>query len=86
MHDDFGVGLPGEVVVLVGQQLLAELGVVGQLAVEGEAEPLVLLDVVPLEGLGVTAVVAAAGGIADVADGRLAGDIPSSGYRISPDR
>ena len=72
MHDDLGVGLAGEVVVVVAQQLVAELHVVGQLAVEGETEPLVLLDVVPLEGLGVTAVLRPAGRIADVADGRPA--------------
>ena len=73
MHQHFGVGLAGEVVVVIVEQLLAEVHVVGQLPVEGEAEPLVLLDVVALEGLGVAAVVLAAGGVADVADGRPAG-------------
>ncbi len=46
--------------------------IVGQLPVEGEAEPLVLLDVVAFEGLGVAAVVLAAGGVADVSDRRPA--------------
>ena len=64
---------------------VAQLRVVGQLAVEGEAEPLVLLDVVPLEGLGVAAVVRPAGGVADVADRRPARRIPSSGPRTGPD-
>ena len=73
VHQHFGVRLAGEVVVVIVQQLLAEVHVVGQLAVEGEAEPLVLLDVVALERLGVAAVVLAAGGVADVADGRPAG-------------
>ncbi len=51
----------------------AEVLVVGQLAVEGDAEPLPLFDVVPLEGLGVAAVVVAAGGVADVPDRGPAG-------------
>ena len=58
---------------MIVEQLLAEVHVVGQLPVEGEAEPLVLLDVVALERLGVAAIVLAAGGIADVPDGRPAG-------------
>ena len=73
VHDDFGVGVARQVVVVVGQQLVAELGVVGQLAVEAEAEPLVLLQVVPLERLGVVEVVLPAGGVANVADRRPAG-------------
>ncbi len=73
VHDDFGVGVAGQVVVAVGQQALAQFLIVGQLAVEGEAEPLVLLQVVPLERLGVAAVFGAAGGVADVADGGPAG-------------
>ena len=73
VHDDFRVVLASQVMVAVLQQLVAQCRVVGQLAVEGEAEPLVLPQVVPLEGLRVTAVVAAAGGVAHVADGRQAG-------------
>ena len=73
VHDDFGVVVARQVIVAVGQQLVAQLGVVGQLAVEAEAEPLVLLQMVPLERLGVAAVVRAAGGVANVADRRPAG-------------
>ncbi len=73
VHEDFGVGFPREVVVVVAQQLLPQLHVIGQLAVEGETEPFVLLDVVPLEGLGVAAVLGAAGGVADVSNRRPAG-------------
>ena len=73
MHDDFGVGRPRQVVVVVRQQLVAQLGVVRQLAVEAEAEPLVLLQVVPLERLGVAEVVLAAGGVAHVPDRRPPG-------------
>ena len=62
-----------KMVVVVGQQLVAQLGIVGQLAVEAEAEPLVLLQVVPLERLGVVQIVLAARGITNVADGRPAG-------------
>ena len=50
-----------------------QFAIIGQLAVEAEAEPFVLLQMVPLERLGVTAVFGAAGGIAHVADGRPAG-------------
>ena len=68
MHQDFGVGVALQVVVALGEQLVLELLVVGELAVEGEGEPLGLAAVVALERLGVAAVVAAAGGVADVAD------------------
>ena len=40
VHDDFGVGFAGQWLLSLFKQLLAELAVVGQLAVEGEAEPL----------------------------------------------
>ena len=73
VHQDFRVRLARQVIVVVVQKLLAQVPIVGQLPVEGEAEPLVLLDVVPLEGLGRAAVVLAAGGVADVADRRPAG-------------
>ena len=65
-----------QVVVGQRQQLVAQLGEVGQLAVEGEAEPFPLAAVMPLERLGIAAVVGAAGGVADVADGRPAGVLP----------
>ena len=69
VHDDFGVGVALQVVVALVEQLFLELLVVGKLAVEGEGEPLGLAAVVALERLGVAAVVAAAGGVAHVADG-----------------
>ena len=68
MHDDLGVGVALEVVVALGEQLFLELLVVGELAVEGEGEPLGLAAVVALERLGVGAVVRPAGGVAHVAD------------------
>ena len=70
-------------VVGIGQQVLAQLLIVGQLAVEGEAEPLLLLHVVPLERLGVAAVVAAAGGVADMADGGPAGVAPHQAFGLA---
>lgn len=76
MHDHFRVGLPHQVRVRIGQQLVAELGVVGQLPVEGKTEPLVLFDVRSLERLGVVAVIGAAGGISDVPDCRRAPVLP----------
>ena len=68
MHDDFGVGVALQVVVALVEQLFLELLVIGELAVEGEGEPLGLAAVVALERLGVAPIVAAAGGVADVAD------------------
>ena len=40
VHQDLGVGLTGEMEIGMREDFLAELGVVGQLAVEGETEPL----------------------------------------------
>ena len=77
VHDDFGVVVAGQVVVVLREQLVAEFGEVGELAVEGEGEPLPLAAVLPLERLGVAAVVGAAGGVADVADGRPARRTPA---------
>ena len=74
VHDDFGVGVALQVVVALGEQLVLELLVVGELAVEGEGEPLGLAAVVALERLGVASIVAAAGGVADVADRERAVD------------
>ena len=42
VHDDFGVGVARQVIVALIEQLLAQLGVVGELAVEGEANHLAL--------------------------------------------
>ncbi len=69
VHDDFGVDVARQVVVGLGEQLIAEFGEVGELAVEGEGEPLPFAAVMALERLGVAAVVGAAGGVADMADG-----------------
>ena len=69
VHDDFGVDVAGEVVVGLGEELVAQFGEVGELAVEGEGEPFPFAAVMALERLGVAAVGGAAGGVADVADG-----------------
>ena len=74
VHDDFGIGVPLEVVVALGEQLVLERLVVGELAVEGEGKPLGLAAVVSLEGLGVGSIVAAAGCVANVADRERAVD------------
>ena len=68
VHDDFGVGVALEVVVALGEQLVLQSVVVGELAVEGEGEPLGLAAVVSLERLGVASIVAAAGCVAHMAD------------------
>ena len=68
MHQDFGVGIALEVIIALVEQFLAKFLVVGELAVEGEGEPLGLAAVIALEGLGVALVVGPAGRIADVAD------------------
>ncbi len=73
VHEDFGIGLAGEVVVAVGQEIAAEFLVIGQLPVKGKAEPLVPLQVMPLERLRVAAILGPAGRIAHVADRRAAG-------------
>src|SRR5262249_42072350 len=49
--------------------LLLQVVIVGQLPIEGECEPLGLAPVVALEGLRVAPIVAATGGVADMADG-----------------
>ena len=73
VHQHFGVRLAGEIVVVVVEQLLAKIHVIGQLAIECEAEPLVFLDVMPLERLGIAAVVLAAGGVTHMPNGCSAG-------------
>ncbi len=73
MHQNFGVGFAGQVEIRLGENLVPQIGVIRQLAVEGKAEPFGFFDVVPLERLGVAAVVFAAGGVAGVADGGRAG-------------
>jgi hypothetical protein len=73
MHDDFGIVFACQVVVAVGQQIGLQFAIIRQLAVETKAEPLVLLQMMPLERLGVIPIVFAASGIAHMADGRPAG-------------
>ena len=55
-------------VVIIRQQLVAQLCVVRQLPVERETKPLVLLQVVTFEGLRIVEIVLAAGRIAHVPD------------------
>ena len=83
MHDDFGIGVAGQVIVVVGQQVLPQFLIVGQLAVEGKAEPLVLLHVVPLERLGIAAVFGPAGGIPHLADCRPAGILAHQAFELA---
>ena len=73
VHDDFGVVLAGQVVVGLAEQLVAQLLKIRELPVEAEREPFAFFEVVPLEGLGIAAVLGPAGGVADVADRRPAG-------------
>ena len=76
VHDDFGVGIALEVVVALGEQLFLELLVIGKLAVEGEREPLGLAAMIAFERLGVGPIVAAACGVANVADRDRAVNLP----------
>ena len=57
-------------IIGLSKELIAEFGIVGELAVEGEREPFPFAAVMPLERLGVTAIIGPAGGVADMADGR----------------
>src|SRR5206468_2771590 len=67
------------VVVVVAEELLAEFGEVGELAVEGEGEPFPLPPVPVHERLGVAAAGRPAGGVAGVADGGPAGELLHGG-------
>src|SRR5690606_23453642 len=69
VHNDFGIGLAGQVMVVVGQQLVSQLGIVGKLAVERKAKPLPPLQVMPLERLGVIAIFTSTRRISHVTDG-----------------
>src|SRR3954468_4013923 len=60
MHDDFGISRPGKMVIIIGQQLVAQLRIIGELPVESKAEPLVFLQVVAFERLGIVQVIVAA--------------------------
>ena len=73
VHQDLGVALAGQVVIGVAEQSVPQFLIIRQLAVEAKTEPLVLDQVVPLEGLGEPAIVRPAGGVTHVADRRAAG-------------
>ena len=70
VHDDFGVGIARQMMIIVRQQFIAELRVICELAVERETEPLVLLQVLPLERLRVVQVVLPTRGISNMTDRR----------------
>jgi hypothetical protein len=74
--DDFGVVFLGQMMVGLAEQLLLERLKIRELSVKPEREPLPLLNMVPLERLGVAAVLCPAGGVADVPDRRPAGVLP----------
>ena len=75
VHDDFGIGVALQVVVALGEQLVLQGLVVGELAVEGEGKPLGLAAVVSLERLRVASIVATAGCVTNVADRERAVDL-----------
>ena len=72
MVQNFRVGFPSQMEVGCGQDLFTQLGVIGQLTVEGKAEPFSPRDVLTFKWLSVAGIVCAAGGIANMTDGRLA--------------
>ena len=69
VHDQLGVVVASQVVVVVGQNLGTQFRIVCQLAIETEGEPLAFLDVRAFQRLRVGSIVGPAGGIANVADG-----------------
>ena len=83
MQQDFRVGVPRQMEVRLRQDFLPQFLIVGQLAVEAEGKPLVLLNVLPLERLGVPAIVGPAGGVPHVADGRHARVLVHQGRGLS---
>jgi hypothetical protein len=68
VHDDFGIGVPRQVMFTVLHQSISELCVVRELTVEAKTEPLVFVDVLSFEGLRVTLVILSARGISNVPD------------------
>ena len=82
VHDDFGVGVPFQVIVALREQVILEGLVVRKLSIEGEGKPLGLAAMVSLEGLGVGPIVAAARCVADVADGERAVDALHDGFEF----
>ena len=53
--------------IIFGQQFVTQMRIVGQLASECKAEPLVLLQVMPLKRLGIAGVFTTTSGVANVA-------------------
>ena len=53
VENHFRVGVASQVVISQGKQVVAQLGVIRQLSVEGEAEPLPFAAVVPIKRLGI---------------------------------
>src|SRR5436853_7221610 len=82
MLDNLRVRFAGHVVTRHGKELRPQIRVICQLAVESKAEPFPLAAVVPLERLGIAAVVGAASGVADVANRRPAGVLPHTGLAL----
>jgi len=73
MHDDFGVVVTDDVVIGFLKQRVAQVGVVGKLPVEREAEPFPLAAMLALKRLGETAFRTAAGGVAHMTNGGRTG-------------
>jgi hypothetical protein len=68
MHQHFGIGIASQMKITLGQNLLFQLLIVGELTVEAKREPLVLFDVMSLKRLSVSLIVGSTGGIAHVAN------------------
>jgi hypothetical protein len=68
MHHDLSIGFACQMVVAGTHQLVAQSGIVRQLAIETKAEPLPLHQVMTLERLGVAAIFFTTGRVTDVAD------------------
>ena len=73
VENDLRVGVECQVVVAIGEQPLLQKRVVGQLAIEAEAEPFAFVDVPSLEWLSVVSVIGTTGGVANVSDRGAAG-------------
>src|SRR5262249_37475243 len=76
VHDNFGVGFAGEVIVRQLEKLGPQLREVRKLAVEGQAKPLPLATVMALKRLGIVQIVCAAGSVTNMADRSLTGVLP----------
>ena len=69
VHDDFGVEVLRQMIVGQREQFVAQIGEVGELAVEGHGEPFPFAAMLAFKRLSEGAVVGATGGIAGMADG-----------------